>query len=87
MTKNILLILIFFITIPNTYAQDVKQIASSLGLYAGTKATIQWERIFSSQRRMQKYNIDKLSNELKNKLQIYLIKHAADSNQPIVPGL
>ena len=87
MTKNTLLILIFFTISSTIYAQDIKILASNLGLYAGTKATVQWERIFSSQRRMQKYNIDKLSNELKNKLQIYLIKHAADSNQPIVPGL
>jgi hypothetical protein len=36
---------------------------------------------------MQKYNLNKLSKELRNDLKSYLIKHAADSEQPMVPGL
>lgn len=68
-------------------AKDMTTLAIELDLYAGTKASIQWERIFSSQRRMQKYNLDKLSKELRNDLKSYLVKHAADSEQPMVPGL
>lgn len=61
--------------------------AKQMGLYAGTKATIQWERVFSSQRRLKKHKLDTLSTEELKKLKLYLITHAADSNQPIVPGL
>jgi len=71
----------------NLYAKDISNIAKEFNLYAGTKASIQWERIFSSERRMIKYKIDTLSFKIKNELRIYLINHAADSEQPIVPGL
>ena len=68
-------------------ADDITKIARDLNLYAGTKAIVQWERIFSSDRRMKKHNIDTLSNGQIYRLKSYLIKHAADSDQPIVPGL
>lgn len=68
-------------------ADDIGVIAKKLNLFAGTKAAIQWERVFSSQRRMQKYNIQALAQDTKNKLRVYLIEHAADSEKPIVPGL
>jgi hypothetical protein len=61
--------------------------ADELGLKAGTKASVQWERIFSSQRHMQKYNIDTLPKKVLDELKVYLLTHAADSEQPIVPGL
>lgn len=67
--------------------EDMSGLAKKLNLYAGTKASIQWERIFSSQRRLKRYNLDKLNSEELNQLKNYLIKHAADSKQPIVPGL
>lgn len=62
-------------------------LAKELNLYAGTKASIQWERVFSSQRRLAKYKLDQLSQTTRDSLKTYLIKHAADSEQPIVPGL
>lgn len=62
-------------------------IAKKYKLYAGTKASVQWKRIFSSQRRLHKYNLDTLSQNELNSLEQYLISHAADSEQPIVPGL
>ena len=62
-------------------------LASKLNLYAGTKASIQWERVFSSQKRLLKYKLDSLPKETLLELKIYLIDHAADSEQPIVPGL
>jgi len=62
-------------------------LAKDLKLYAGTKASVQWERVFSSQRRMQKYMVHNLDEDVRHKLKNYLIEHAADSEQPIVPGL
>ena len=69
------------------FANNANKLASQLNLIAGTKAIAQWERVFSSKRRMQKYHINKLSSNQINNLKTYLIKHAADSDQPIVPGL
>ena len=89
MKKRIILNhLILFILSINLYANEpASHLAKSLNLYAGTKASIQWERIFSSERRLKRYKLDRLSvNEL-GKLKKYLIKHAADSKQPVVPGL
>ena len=68
-------------------AQNIPNLASTLGLYGGMKATIQWERIFSSQKRLKKYKIDTLPTGVQEALKLYLIEHAADSEQPIVPGL
>jgi len=68
-------------------ASDIEQLAKELNLYAGTKATIQWERVFSSMRHMKRYKIDSFSQETRDQLREYLIEHAADSDQPIVPGL
>jgi hypothetical protein len=67
--------------------KDISELAKELNLYAGTKASIQWERIFSSERRLKRYNLDELQPEKLIKLRNYLIKHSADSKQPVVPGL
>ena len=82
---KILLLIAFLMNTLN--AQSISITAKELNLYAGTKAGIQWKRIFSSQRRMKKIHIDILSQIQKEELKIYLINHAADSEQPIVPGL
>ncbi len=68
-------------------AQNIEQLAKKLNLLAGTKAISQWERVFSSERRQIDYGINTLNTIQKNDLKEYLIKHAADSDQPIVPGL
>jgi len=68
-------------------ANQISDLALEYNLYPGNKATIQWERIFSSERRLKKYKLDTLSLDTQVKLKLYLIKHAADSEQPIVPGL
>ena len=70
-------------------AQDisVEKICTDLGLIPASKAVVQWERVFNSERRMHKYKIDRLSPTEQKMLKRYLILHAADSNQPIVPGL
>ena len=81
------LLLIFSLSFTLLSAQDMKSIAKEFNLYPGTKASVQWERIFSSQRRLKKYELDKLSLGTLHELKLYLIEHAADSQQPIVPGL
>jgi hypothetical protein len=68
-------------------ANSIEQLAAKLNLLAGTKATTQWERVFSSDRRQVQYGINNLNEIEKMRLKEYLIKHAADSDQPIVPGL
>jgi len=68
-------------------ANEIQNLAKELNLYPGNKATIQWERVFSSQRRLEKYKLNNLSTSTRDSLKKYLIQHAADSEQPIVPGL
>lgn len=89
MFKNKMIIIIMFSTfiINSLCAEDISKLAKELNLYAGTKASIQWERIFSSERRLKKYSINDLSQTKKYKLKKYLVNHAADSEKPIVPGL
>ncbi len=86
MFKYVLYVTIFVIT-TNLQALEISKLAKELNLYAGTKATVQWKRIFSSQRRIEKYKINLLDKETRDALKKYLINHAADSEQPIVPGL
>ena len=66
---------------------QIVKLAKTYKLYAGSKASIQWERVFSSERHLKRYRLDTISEPLRTALKIYLIEHAADSDQPIVPGL
>jgi len=68
-------------------ANSIEQVAANLNLLAGMKATTQWERVFTDNIRQAKYGINELSDIEKMRLKEYLIKHAADSDQPIIPGL
>jgi len=83
--RNIILTSFFLVTL--VFGNSCEKIAQSLNLYAGTKAIVQWERVFTSDRRMKKYKINTLTNDEIYNLRKYLIKHAADSDQPVVPGL
>ena len=76
-----------FILVCSLSANEMSKLAKELNLYPGTKATVQWKRIFTSPRHMKRYHIDTLSPNTRIQLMQYLIKHAADSDQPIVPGL
>ncbi|MBD3796846.1 MAG: hypothetical protein IE887_03735 [Campylobacterales bacterium] len=81
---------VFILTPLSSFAFEIKNIetlAKNLNLYGGEKATVQWRRVFSSQRHLQRYRLDVLDQETRNQLEEYLIKHAADSEQPIVPGI
>ena len=81
------IIFLLFLSLQTLYADKVKDLAKELNLQAGTKASIQWKRIFSSTRHMKRYKIDHLNQTTRDLLERYLIEHAADSDQPIVPGL
>ena len=84
-----LVILIFIICISFLHANETqaKNIAQSLKLDAGSKAIVQWERVFKSKRKMQRYKIDQLSDKDKDILKEYLINHAIDSDQPTIAGV
>lgn len=64
-----------------------ESLAKQLQLVPGTKASIQWKRIFKSEQRRRRYGLNTLSKEQLLALKRYLIDHAADSPKPIVPGL
>jgi len=68
-------------------ADDITMLAKELNLQAGSKATVQWNRIFSSPRHLKRYKLEHLTQATRMQLKAYLIRHAADSEQPIVPGL
>jgi len=76
----------FFLFVGNLLAKDPKDIAKELSLVPASKASVQWERIFKSERKLKKYGIDKLSEDEKEALKSYLISHAADSDLPQYAG-
>ena len=69
------------------FAGDGRAIALKLNLKAGSKAMKQWERVFKKARKMKRYGIDKLSNDEKEALKVYLVKHAADADAPEAAGI
>ncbi len=85
--KHILLFLISTFIYASLHASNVIEISRELNLYPGTKAMVQWERVFSSQRHLKRYKLDTLSEDTRERLKEYLISHAIDSDKPIVPGL
>ena len=83
---------IFILMITTTIYADgsfmsPQQIAKNKHLIPASKAGIQWERVFKSQRKLERYKIDMLSKEQKIQLKEYLINHAIDSDQPTVAGV
>ena len=79
----ILLVILFTV---NLNAIDIESVAKDLNLSAGSKAIIQWKRIFKSERKMKRYKIYALSEETKQMLEEHLINHAIDSDKPTVAG-
>jgi len=80
--KCIFLVLLFV----DLNALEIEDVAKRLHLSAGSKAGIQWKRVFKSAKKMKRYKIDTLSNDTKLKLEKYLINHAIDSDKPTVAG-
>ena len=83
---KILLITLFSISLYSS-EYDMPALCKKLNLIPGAKATIQWNRVFNSQRHLKRYKLDSLSEDELKILHYYLIEHSADSQQPIVPGL
>jgi len=69
------------------HSDSIADVSNELKLIPASKAVVQWERVFSSEKRKQRYHIDQLSPDVQLLLKEYLINHAADSSQPMVPGL
>ncbi len=84
-----LLMLFTFLSIITVQASEANAIAlaQSLHLSAGSKAIMQWERIFQSPRKMKRYKLDKLSHKEQEILKEYLIDHAIDSDKPTIAGI
>ncbi len=64
-----------------------KELARELRINPASKAIIQWERYFKSPKRLKRLGADKLSNKEQEILKKFLIKYAADSDQPAAAGL
>ncbi len=86
MKKLIKLLLILSVATFIANAKTGKELAQELGIDAGSKAIVQWERIFDK-KRYNKIGAEKLNEEELLALKEYLIKHAADSDQPAAAGL
>ena len=80
---------LFFLFGSIVFSNDdsIAKVCKKMNLIPASKAIVQWERVFSSEKRKMKYGIEQLSPEVQELLKIYLIEHAADSSQPMVPGL
>lgn len=79
------LILLSLLSI-SLHADDVELLAKKLSLSPASKAIIQWERVFKSERKMKRYKINRLSSRDQERLEEYLINHAIDSDMPTVAG-
>jgi len=80
---------LFLLIVTVSYAQNEagENLAKELHLIPGSKASIQWKRIFKSPNKQKRYRLTQLSQKELEALKKYLIEHAADSPKPIVPGL
>ncbi len=80
--------IIFFLLPVSLFSSDIngEMLAKKLHLTAGTKAILQWERVFSSERKMKRYKIDTLTPKEQEALKSYLIDHAVDSDHPTIAG-
>ena len=87
MFRVLLVFLIFGTIVYANHDDSIERVSLELKLIPASKAVVQWERVFSSESRMTRYHIDQLSPEVQEMLKQYLIEHAADSSQPMVPGL
>jgi hypothetical protein len=84
-----LLVLLSLLSL-TTYAKNddyISKVSIEMNIIPASKAIVQWERVFSSEKRKARYHIDQLSPDVQVLLKTYLIQHAADSSQPMVPGL
>jgi len=86
MKELFLKLIVLFLFILDLNALEIEKVVLDLNLSAGSKAAVQWKRVFKSEKKMKRYKIYSLSDEVKMKLEDYLINHAIDSDQPTVAG-
>jgi len=80
----VLISLLFLLT--ELFSISPEKLVEKLSLNPATKAMLQWERVFKSERKMKRYKIYSLSEEEKKILKEYLLSHAADSDKPKFAG-
>ena len=85
MKRVIQYIVLIMITV-NLQASDIEILVNKLKIQPGSKAILQWDRVFKSKRKMKRYKIDTLSFQDQQELEIYLKNHAIDSDKPTVAG-
>ena len=87
MLRTLVILIIVYTSLFGYSNEQIEKVCVELKIIPASKAIVQWERVFSSDKRMKRYAIDKLEPDVKDALKLYLIEHAADSSQPMVPGL
>ena len=87
MLKSLVFVFLLLSSLYADSSANIADVSSELKLIPASKAIVQWERVFSSESRKKRYHIDQLSPDVQLLLKEYLIEHAADSSQPMVPGL
>ena len=87
MLKSLVFVFLLLSSLYADSSANITDVSSELKLIPASKAIVQWERVFSSESRKKRYHIDQLSPDVQLLLKEYLIEHAADSSQPMVPGL
>jgi ABC-type metal ion transport system substrate-binding protein len=85
MKRAIQYIIALFLTV-NLSASDIEVLVNQLKLQPGSKAILQWDRVFKSERKKKRYKINTLSFQDQQKLEVYLKNHAIDSDKPTVAG-
>lgn len=80
-------IVLFLLCCAVCFGQSGKELAIKLKINAASKASNQWIKIFENSSKQEKFGIHKLAEDDKNKLKIYLIDHAADSDMPEMAGI
>ncbi len=82
-------LLFSLLIVSSAFADDdqMAKVCKEMKIVPASKAIVQWQRVFSSEKRKERYGIDQLTPEVQELLKVYLVHHAADSSQPMVPGL
>ncbi len=88
--KFILLTILFYAVQQPVNADNAEdegcKLAKELHINPAYRAMAQWERVFSSERKMKRYKINSLTPEQQKELKSCLINHAIDSEQPTIAG-
>jgi len=85
--KIFIWLLASFFAISLAAAKSGAELAKELKLNPASKAIVQWERVFGNEKQLARIGADKLTPAEQKELKDYLIKYAADSDQPAAAGL